>query len=131
MSLTYDINSEKWFSCWKLNPLANPEYYEQLFKYFRSLVVGMDKSELIYELNELLAEKIEKPMGASYQSVLYVYKNLPSLSAFTKSNNPEFPDEYVRKYTIKKWLDEIEAWIFEQLILLEPNIKFRDGQKLM
>lgn len=131
MSLTYDINAEKWFSCWKLNSLANPEYYEQLFRYFRSLVAGMNKVELIYKLNELLVEKIEKPMGASYQSVLYVYKNLPTLNAFTKSNNPEYAEEYVRKYTIKAWLDEIEAWIFDQLVLLEPHIKFRDGQKLM
>ena len=131
MSLTYDINAEKWFSCWKLNPLANPEYYEQLFRYFKSLAAGMKKIELIYELNELLVEKIEKPMGASYQSVLYVYKNLPTLNSFTKSNNPEFPEEYVRKYTIKKWLDEIEAWIFDELVKLEPSINFRDSQKLM
>lgn len=131
MSLTYDINSEKWFSCWKLNPLANPDYYESLFRYFKSLAAGMNKHELIATLDELLKEKIEKPMGSSYQSVLYVYKNLPSLNAFTKSNNPEYPDEYVRKYTLKAWLDEIEAWIFDQLVILEPQINFKDSQKLL
>jgi len=131
MSLTYDINSEKWFSCWKLSKIGHPEYYEDLFKYFKSLVIGMNKEELVEELEYLLKSKIEEPMGAPYQSVLYVYKNLPSLNAMTKSNNPEYPDEYVRKYTIKAWLEEIETWIFRQLVSLEPHIKFRDSQKLM
>ena len=109
MSLAYDINAEKWFSHWKLSPMSNPDYYEMLFRYFKSLVSGMGKHELIFELEELLKNKIETPMGASYQAVLYVYKNLPSLNAFTKSKNPEYPDEYVHKYTIKGWLDEIES----------------------
>lgn len=131
MSYSYDINAEKWFSCWKLNSLANPEYYEQLFRNFKSLVAGMGRTDLIYELNEKLHEKIEKPMGTTYQSVLYVYKNLPSLNAFTKSLNPEYPTEYVRKYTIKTWLEEIEEWIFNELVSLEPLIKFKESQTLM
>ena len=131
MSLSYDINAEKWFSHWKLNPIANPDYYEMLFRYFKSMVAGMGRRDLILELDSMITEKIEKPMGASYQAVLYVYKNLPSLNAFTKSRNPEYPDEYVHKYTLKQWLDEIQTWIFDQLVMLEPNINFKDSQKLL
>lgn len=131
MSLTYDVNAEKWFSCWKIDPLANPEYHETLFRYFKSLAAGMGRADLVAKLNDLIHEKIERPMGSTYQAVLYVYKNLPTLNSFTKSKNPDFPEEYVYKYTIKGWLDEIEAWIFDTLVTLEPLIKFRDSQKLL
>ena len=131
MSLTYDINAEKWFACWKLNPMANPDYYEMLFKYFRSLVAGMGYPNLITELEDMIHEKIEKPMGAEYQAVLHTYKNLPSLNSFTKSLNPEYPTEYVKKHEIKKWLTHIENWIFSELVNLEPSINFKDAQKLM
>jgi len=131
MSYGYDINAEKWFSCWKINPLANPDYYETLFRYFKSLCAGMKKFDFIIELDKMIKKKVEEPMGASIAAVLWVYKNLHSLNSFTKSNNPDYPAEYVRKYELKMWLDEIEGWVFDKLVELEPSIRFKDTQKLL
>ena len=131
MSYNYDINAEKWFSCWKINQLSNPDYYEDLFRYFNSLCAGMKKTSYIIELKELIRVKIEEPMGSPLQSVLWVYKNLPTLNSFTKSKNPEYRNDYVYKYELKMWLDEIQAWLFDKLVDLEPEIRFKDAQKLL
>lgn len=131
MGYGYDINAEKWFSCWKINPLANPNYYESLFRYFKSLCAGMNRYDLITQLDTLIKTKVEEPMGANIAAVLWVYKNLPSLNSFTKSNNPDYPGEYVRKYELKTWLDEVEGFVFDKLVELEPSIRFKDSQKLL
>ena len=131
MSYGYDINAEKWFSCWKINPLANPDYYETLFRYFKSLCAGMKRVDLIIELDRLIEEKVESPMGSPLSAVLWVYKNLPALNSFTKSNNLDYVNEYVRKYELKTWLDEVEGWVFDRLVELEPQIRFKDTQKLL
>lgn len=131
MSIGYDIKSEKWLSIWKLNPLANPDYYETLFKYFKSLCISMEEHETIEELDKIINEKIEKPMGTTIQLVLFTYKNLPALNSVTKSKNPEYQYEYVRKMDLKNWLDEIEEWIFKKMTEYEPRIRFRETQKIM
>ena len=131
MSITYDIKSEKWLSIWKLNPLANPDYYETLFKYFKSLCISLGEKDLIYELDDMIKETIEEPMGSKIQLVLYAYKNLPSLNSITKSRNPEYPHEYVTKLELKRLLDIIEDWIFDRVTEFESRIRFRDSQKIM
>jgi len=131
MSLSYDIKSEKWLSIWKLNELANPNYYETLFKYFKSLCLSMGRLDLIEELDLLIEDKIEKPMGANIQLVLYTYKNLPALNSITKSNNIDYEYEYVRKIDIKKMLDEVEEWLFQKVTEFEGKIRFRESQKIM
>jgi hypothetical protein len=131
MSIAYDIKSEKWLSIWKLNPLANPDYYETLFKYFKSLCVSMNERQLIAELDEMIKEQIEEPMGSKIQLILYTYKNLPSLNSVTKSRNMDYPNEYVTKLELKRMLDKIETWIFDRLTEFEPRIRFRDSQKIM
>ena len=131
MSITYDIRSEKWLSIWKLNELANPNYYETLFKYFKSLCMSMGRLDLIRELDDLIDEKVSKPMGSPIQLVLFTYKNLPALNSITKSRNPDFKREYVTKMELKKWLDEVEEWIFEEVTGFEGKIRFRESQKIM
>ncbi len=131
MSLSYDINSEKWLSIWKLNKLANPDYYETMRKYFVSLCYSMNRKELIVELDALIKETLEVRMGTNFQMILYTYKNLPALNSFTKSRNNEYPFEYVRKYELQEWLDEVERFIFDKLVEMESDIRFRDSQKIM
>lgn len=131
MGISFDINSEKWLSIWKLNPLYNPNYYETLKKYFESLCHGMGKPELIQELNALIKEKLEEPLGSNWQSILFTYKNLPALNSMTKSRNPEYHAEYVRKYELKQWLEDIETWIFKELVQMEPEIRFKERQQIM
>ena len=126
MSYTYDIKAEKWLSIWKLFP-QDPDYYERLFKYFKSLCASAKKWTLIDDLDHLIREK----MGTTLPIILYVYKNLPYLNAMTKSQNPDYPYEYVYKHDIKAWLDEIEAWIFRRCVDMEKDIRFKDSQKIM
>lgn len=131
MSISYDINSEKWLSIWKLNKLANPDYYETMKKYFVNICISIGRKDLVDELNDLIHEKVEEPMGSHWQLILYTYKNLPALNSFTKSRNPDYPYEYVRKYEIQKWLDEVEDFVFNTLVELEGRIRFHDSQKIM
>lgn len=131
MSISYDINSEKWLSIWKLNKFANPEYYETMRKYFINLCMSLQRGDLIEELESLIKDKVEDRMGSSWHMVLFTYKNLPALNSITKSKNPDYPHEYVRKYELRQWLDDIELFIFRKLVELEKSIRFKDSQKIM
>lgn len=131
MTISYDINSEKWLSIWKLNKLANPDYYETMRKYYENLCKSLGREDLIQELNNLIQEKIEKPLGNKWQNILITHKNLPSLNSITKSHNPEYPEEYIYKYQLNEWLESIEKHIFNQLVQLEKNIRFKDRQTIM
>lgn len=131
MTIAYDINSEKWLSIWKLNSLANPNYYETMKKYFVNLCLSLGLTDLADDFLFLIADRIEKPMGASFEAVLFAYKNLPALNSMTKSRNPDYPNEYVYKYELKNWLDSVETWVFEKLVMIEPLIRFRESQKIM
>ena len=91
----------------------------------------MGRLDLIEELDLLIEDKIEKPMGANIQLVLYTYKNLPALNSITKSNNIDYEYEYVRKIDIKKMLDEVEEWLFQKVTEFEGKIRFRESQKIM
>lgn len=131
MGVSYDINSEKWLSIFKLNALSNPQYYEDMRKYFNSLCMGMGRLDLINDLDHLIKKTIEEPMGSDWNVILFTYRNLPALNSFTKSRNPDYPAEYVRKYEIKIWLDRIESWIFEKLVGMETDIRFQERQTIM
>jgi len=131
MSFGYDIKSEKWLSLWKLNPLADPDYHDKLFKYFKSLCMSMNRIDLIMELDYKIKEGVEDKLGTNINLALWVYKNLPALNSMTRSRNPAYKTEYVYKLEIKMWLDNIESWIFGQLVEFEPTIRFREAQKIM
>lgn len=130
MTVPFDINSEKWLSIWKLNKYM-PDYHETLRKYFINLVGSLKHFELIKELESLIKQHLETPMGATWSQILYVYKNLPYLNSMTKSKNPEYPKEYVMKYELREWLEIIEKWIYSKLIELEPEIRFTPRQTIM
>src|SRR4030065_1333515 len=112
----------KWFSIWQLSPYM-PGYYRQLFKYSTSLFRGLGKEELVQEL-ETKITFIATEMGRPIQYVYWVYDNLPALNSFTKSMNPKYEDGYIYKHTIKRWFDEIEDWVFNKIVELEPEIRF-------
>lgn len=91
----------------------------------------MIRGDLVEELSSMIKIEIEDPMGSSWEAVLFTYRNLPALNSFTKSLNPEYPNEYVRKYELKMKLDKIERWIFQQLVGMEQNIRFQERQTIM
>jgi hypothetical protein len=131
MSIGFDINAEKWISIWKLNSMANPDYYETMRKYFENLCLSMGRRDLVEELARIISVQLEEPMGSKWESILFTYKNLPALNSFTKSNNPEYHSEYVRKYELKVTLEGIESWIFSKLVEMESDIRFQDRQSIM
>ena len=103
---------------------GNPNYYRMLFRNVNNFFYGMKRPDLVEDLTSIIHEKIEKPMGSDIQLVLIAYKNLPSLDSFTRSLNPIYAGANIRKYTIQKWLDEIEVWCFRQIFDLEGQIRF-------
>ena len=119
-----DINELRYNSIWLLSKEGNPDYYKALLKNAKAFFYGMDRMDLIEELTKIIKTKIENVMGANIQSILLTYKNLPALNSFTRSRNPLYADINIFKHTIESWLDEIEEWVFQQAIILEPEIRF-------
>lgn len=124
MIIRRDNAEQKYYSLFLLPKDNNPRYFENLIRNAKILYYGLNRKDLIQELDYMLKEMIEKPMGTSIQNVLLVHRNLPTMNSFTRSKNPLYNQENVYKYTIQKWLDDIEMWIFQKAIELEPQIRF-------
>ena len=118
-----DVNELRYNSIWLLSK-EDPNYWANLFKNTKAFFYGMDREDLVKEMNEQIKTRIEEVMGTSIELVLYVHKNLPFLNAFTRSKNPLYSDINIYKYTITNWLTEIEQWIFQNVIELEGEIRF-------
>lgn len=103
----------------------NPHYYMNLFRNAKNFFMGMNRPDLVETLNEIIHEKIEVVMGVDIQTVLLVYKNIPYMNGFTRSKNTKYNHANIYKHTIQGWLDEIEAWIFQQVLSLERLIRFQ------
>jgi len=118
-----DMSELRFNSLWLLSR-ADPNYYADLFKNAKAFFYGMDKEDLVKEMDAMIKNRIEDVMGTSIELVLYVHKNLPFLNAFTRSKNPLYSDINIYKYTITDWLNEIQNWIFQQAMELEGQIRF-------
>lgn len=118
-----DVNELRYNSIWLLSK-EDPNYWANLFKNTKAFFYGMDREDLVKEMNEQIKTRIEEIMGTSIELVLYVHKNLPFLNAFTRSKNPLYSDINIYKYTITNWLNEVEQWVFQQAIELEGDIRF-------
>jgi hypothetical protein len=119
-----DLNELRYNSLWLLSRV-DPSYYQDLFKNAKAFFYGMDREDLVDEMNKQIKERIEDIMGSSIELVLYVHKNLPFLNAFTRSKNPLYADINIYKYTITDWLNDIQNWVFQQAIELEGQIRFQ------
>jgi len=118
-----DVNELRYNSIWLLSK-EDPNYYANLFKNTKAFFYGMGKEDLAKEMDVKIKNQIEEVMGTSIELILYVHKNLPFLNAFTRSKNPLYADINIYKYTITAWLNEIEQWIFQNVIELEGEIRF-------
>lgn len=119
-----DANELRYNSLWLLPKQNNPDYYAMLIKNAKGFFYGMNRPDLVEDLNYIIKEKIEKTMGAELNNVLLTYKNLPTLNSFTRSKQTQYSKINIHKYTIQTWLDEIEEWIFRQIVRLEGEIRF-------
>jgi len=118
-----DINELRYNSIWLLTK-EDPNYYANLLKNSKAFFYGMDRADLVKEMEKMIKDRIEDIMGTSIELILYVHKNLPFLNAFTRSKNPLYADINIYKYTITAWLNEVEQWVFQQAIELEGEIRF-------
>ena len=90
----------------------------------------MKREDLILALDNKIYEEVEERLGTNINMALYVYKNLPALNSFTKSKSASYKNDYVYKSEIKKWLENIEDWIFAQMVSFERLIRFRESQRI-
>jgi len=118
-----DFNEGRLYAIFLLSR-SEPNYFRDLFKNAKALFWGMGREDLIVELDELIEDLIEKPMGSDINTILAVHKNLPTINSFTRSKNPLRMGENVYKHTITIWLQEVETFIFRSAISLESSIRF-------
>ena len=120
-----DLNELRYNSLFLLPKDSNPNYYKMLIKNFKAFAYGMNREDLIDDLDFIIREKIEKVMGVSMNQLLMVYKNLPYLNSFTRSKNPMYENMNIYKFTMEKWLEEVEDYVFRKAIQLEGQISFQ------
>lgn len=112
---------------------AIPDQYRIACRYFRNICMSLDRYDLIEELAQLIKDKLEKPLGADVDTIQMIYKNMPYLNSFTRTQS-EYVDELgskIYKYDIKKRFEEVMDWMFTQLVQLEPSIRFRAEKQIL
>ena len=124
-----DNNELRYNAIWLLDKGTDPDYYKNLIKNTKAFFYGMNRSDLNRELDKQIHNLIERRVGVDINALLLIYKNLPYLNSFTKSRIAGKQDKYIYKFTIEKWLDEIEKWVFQNVILLEKHIRFTTPPK--
>ncbi len=118
-----DINQQKLITIWRLSDMQ-PKYWETLFKWSKAFFYGLDRQDLIEELDRLIRVNIENRFAQPIDMVLYVYENLQALNSFTKIRHSDSDIVQVYKWQIRRWLKEIEDWIYQNITDLEPQIRF-------
>jgi len=99
----------------------------------RNICISLNRPDLIEEMDNMVKELIEKPMGANLDTVQMIYKNMPYLNSFTRTQS-EYIDEMgmrIYKWQIKERFEKIIDWMFIQLVALEPEIKFRAEKPIL
>jgi hypothetical protein len=84
-------------------------------------------------MDAMVQNLICKPMGADLDTVQMIYKNMPYLNSFTRTQS-EYIDELgmrVYKYEIKRRFEQIMDWMFVQLVSLESEIRFRAEKPIL
>jgi len=119
-----DNNELRYNSILLLQKEGNPNYWKNLFRNAKAFFYGMNREDLIEELDKQISIEVEKKIGLEINYVLYIYKNLMFLNSFTKSRVAGKDTEYIYKYTIEQWLDKVETWVFKTIISLEPLVRF-------
>lgn len=118
-----DVSEVRFNSLFLLSK-ESPNYWKDLFKNAKAFFWGMERDDLVKELDDMIETLIEKPMGSDIDTILNVHKNLPTLNSFTRSRNPLHLGENIYKSTITRWLNEIETFIFKTAMSLEGDINF-------
>jgi hypothetical protein len=117
-----DQNELRYNSIWLLTR-QDPDYFFALIRNAKGFFYGMDRMDLINEMEKMMEDKIENIMGVPIDLILNVHKNL-TLKGFTRSKNPLYADINIYKYTITLWLNELEKFIFQNVTMLENSIRF-------
>ena len=118
-----DVSEVRFNSLFLLSK-ESANYWKDLLKNAKAFFWGMERQDLVDELNNMIEVLIEKPMGSDIDTILNVHKNLPTLNSFTRSRNPLHMGENIYKSTITRWLNEIETYIFKTAMSLEDQINF-------
>jgi hypothetical protein len=119
-----DANELSYNAIFLLSKIGNPNYWNQFFKNVRQFFYGFHRQDLIETLDLIIYEKIERVMGIKINMFLIVYKNLPAHNSFTHSKNPVYKEMPIYKSTMEEWLDEIERWAIEQVMMLSVQIRW-------
>lgn len=128
-----DPQVEKYRSVWLISQSPIPDAYRIGFRYFKNICMSLGRYDLIQQLDQRVLEEIERPLGVDLDTVQMIYKNMPYLNSYTRTQSA-YIDELgtkIYKYQIKKRFETIMDWIFTQLVQLEPDIRFRAEKPIL
>ncbi|CAK0747185.1 hypothetical protein CCP1ISM_260002 [Azospirillaceae bacterium] len=116
-----DNNELRYNSIFLLTKQGNPDYYKELIRNSRAFFYGMRREDLNDEMNNFIKKNIEKRCGKSIDYVLLIYRYMNNFKNFMMNPHTE---KYIYKQELNKWLDQLEQWIFINVVKLEDNIRF-------
>ena len=110
-----------------------PKYYINVVRVARSIFLSLgyqDKVELMYEV---IKKYIETPLKTDFVSIVNAYDNprlMYSKKAYTRIGDSIDYME-VTRYEIEKRLEMIKDWIFDEVTMISPNIRFTRQAQMM
>jgi hypothetical protein len=124
--LRVDPNSEKYRSVWLVGQSAMPNQYQTAFRYAKNIFLSLGRNDLIRQLDALIKREIEDPLGCDLNRAQIIFKNMPFLNSFTRTDS-QYVDELgvkIYKWQIQQRFETIMDWVYQQMVYLEGSIRF-------
>lgn len=111
-----------------------PNYYNLVFRYGRTIFMQLGFEKKAIELQNMILQKLEKPMKAPLFALLQAYYNYRFMfmkTAYCKIGAGIDTVEITR-YEMTVVLEEIKEWVYDEVTNLTPYVRFtRSGEANM
>jgi len=103
-----------------------PMYYMHVVTLGKRLFMSLGQENLVAQLDELILEKVERPLMSPFVSVIhafYDFKFINSKRAYCKIGD-SIDYRTVTRYEIMMSLEAVKEWIYDKATELSPYIRF-------
>jgi len=126
MSLIRPTPVEGWYyQLFNLDP-TRPDYYVAVVDLARSIFIKLHYDDKIEQMNMVIKKYVEIPLKRDFVSIVNAYDN-PRI-AYLKRAYVRIGDsidyQEVTKYDIKKRLEIVRQWVFDEVSRISDDIRF-------
>lgn len=108
-------------------------YFNSVFRVGRSIFIQLGFIDKAEELQQMIYNKLEKPLNAKLFAILQAYYNIKFINsklAYCKIGDGIDVQE-VTRYDLTVILEEIKDWLYDEITQLTHQVRFTSNQNAM